>query len=241
MRLDEIVLWERSYPFYLRGFFVTVFLACEREYLSLSADERKTYDWSIQCHKFRTSTCSRELPTLWDFLLTRPLPLPLPVLVAEPEPVPVADDDEDEWLDVFSRKKEEEVQEYTVSFLSERKTRSQPNSIKKGKNLLSLPSQVLLHETSGSYVDLQLGCRCFDYHAPPISGGGLLVDGADLTRGKSLYHVVEVYQRPKGWVQRPFPQATGGSQYHNRGRESADTGASPFIITLNNPQSRRPL
>ncbi|KAJ4452642.1 hypothetical protein PAPYR_13135 [Paratrimastix pyriformis] len=55
---------------------------------SLSADERKTYDWSIQCHKFRTSTCSRELPTLWDFLLTGPLPLPLPVLVAEPEPVP---------------------------------------------------------------------------------------------------------------------------------------------------------
>ncbi|KAJ4452775.1 hypothetical protein PAPYR_12959 [Paratrimastix pyriformis] len=108
MRLDEIVLWERSYPFYLRGFFVTVFLACEREYLSLSADERKTYDWSIQCHKFRTSTCSRELPTLWDFLLTGPLPLPLPVLVAEPEPVPesvplpenvpVADDDEDEWF-----------------------------------------------------------------------------------------------------------------------------------------------
>ncbi|KAJ4453071.1 hypothetical protein PAPYR_12577 [Paratrimastix pyriformis] len=68
----------------------------------------KTYDWSIQCHKFRTSTCSRELPTLWDFLLTGPLPLPLPVLVAEPEPVPesvplpenvpVADDDEDEWF-----------------------------------------------------------------------------------------------------------------------------------------------
>ncbi|KAJ4453156.1 hypothetical protein PAPYR_12469 [Paratrimastix pyriformis] len=58
---------------------------------SLSADERKTYDWSIQCHKFRTSTCSRELPTLWDFLLTGPLPLPLP------------------RLDVFSRKKEEEV------------------------------------------------------------------------------------------------------------------------------------
>ncbi|KAJ4453961.1 hypothetical protein PAPYR_11465 [Paratrimastix pyriformis] len=114
MRLDEIVLWERSYPFYLRGVlrdrsllertdyygeqFPKVFLACEREYLSLSADERKTYDWSIQCHKFRTSTCSRELPTLWDFLLTGPLPLPLPVLVAEPEPVPVADDDEDEWF-----------------------------------------------------------------------------------------------------------------------------------------------
>ncbi|KAJ4452918.1 hypothetical protein PAPYR_12752 [Paratrimastix pyriformis] len=107
MRLDEIVLWERSYPFYLREQFPKVFLACEREYLSLSADERKTYDWSIQCHKFRTSTCSRELPTLWDFLLTGPLPLPLPVLVAEPEPVPesvplpenvpVADDDEDEW------------------------------------------------------------------------------------------------------------------------------------------------
>ncbi|KAJ4453991.1 hypothetical protein PAPYR_11416 [Paratrimastix pyriformis] len=104
MRLDEIVLWERSYPFYLRGVlrdrsllertdyygeqFPKVFLACEREYLSLSADERKTYDWSIQCHKFRTSTCARELPTLWDFLLTGPLPLPLPVLVAEPEPVP---------------------------------------------------------------------------------------------------------------------------------------------------------
>ncbi|KAJ4453025.1 hypothetical protein PAPYR_12620 [Paratrimastix pyriformis] len=52
--------------------FPKVFLACEREYLSLSADERKTYDWSIQCHKFRTSTCSRELPTLWDFLLTGP-------------------------------------------------------------------------------------------------------------------------------------------------------------------------
>ncbi|KAJ4457274.1 hypothetical protein PAPYR_7279 [Paratrimastix pyriformis] len=124
MRLDEIVLWERSYPFYLRGVlrdrsllertdyygeqFPKVFLACEREYLSLSADERKTYDWSIQCHKFRTSTCSRELPTLWDFLLTGPLPLPVPVLVAEPEPVPesvplpenvpVADDDEDEWF-----------------------------------------------------------------------------------------------------------------------------------------------
>ncbi|KAJ4453652.1 hypothetical protein PAPYR_11821 [Paratrimastix pyriformis] len=31
--------------------FPKVFLACEREYLSLSADERKTYDWSIQCHK----------------------------------------------------------------------------------------------------------------------------------------------------------------------------------------------
>ncbi|KAJ4455847.1 hypothetical protein PAPYR_9142 [Paratrimastix pyriformis] len=88
MRLDEIVLWERSYPFYLREQFPKVFLACEREYLSLSADERKTYDWSIQCHKFRTSTCSRELPTLWDFLLTGPLPLPVPVLVAEPEPVP---------------------------------------------------------------------------------------------------------------------------------------------------------
>ncbi|KAJ4457223.1 hypothetical protein PAPYR_7394 [Paratrimastix pyriformis] len=144
MRLDEIVLWERSYPFYLRGVlrdrsllertdyygeqFPKVFLACEREYLSLSADERKTYDWSIQCHKFRTSTCARELPTLWDFLLTGPLPLPVPVLVAEPEPVPesvplpenvpVADDDEDEWLDVFSRKKEEEVlpgNRYTMS------------------------------------------------------------------------------------------------------------------------------
>ncbi|KAJ4452929.1 hypothetical protein PAPYR_12750 [Paratrimastix pyriformis] len=66
-------------PLLPQGFFVTVpcwstayygeqfpkvFLACEREYLSLSADERKTYDWSIQCHKFRTSTCSRELPTL---------------------------------------------------------------------------------------------------------------------------------------------------------------------------------
>ncbi|KAJ4454458.1 hypothetical protein PAPYR_10818 [Paratrimastix pyriformis] len=123
MRLDEIVLWERSYPFYLRGFFVTVpcwsaLTTTENSSpryswpanvnTSLSADERKTYDWSIQCHKFRTSTCSRELPTLWDFLLTGPLPLPLPVLVAEPEPVPesvplpenvpVADDEEDEWF-----------------------------------------------------------------------------------------------------------------------------------------------
>ncbi|KAJ4452968.1 hypothetical protein PAPYR_12694 [Paratrimastix pyriformis] len=112
MRLDEIgVLRDRSLlerTDYYGEQFPKVFLACEREYLSLSADERKTYDWSIQCHKFRTSTCSRELPTLWDFLLTGPLPLPVPVLVAEPEPVPesvplpenvpVADDDEDEWF-----------------------------------------------------------------------------------------------------------------------------------------------
>ncbi|KAJ4452716.1 hypothetical protein PAPYR_13049 [Paratrimastix pyriformis] len=122
MRLDEIVLWERSYPFYLRGVlrdrsllertdyygeqFPKVFLACEREYLSLSADERKTYDWSIQCHKFRTSTCSRELPTLGTSLLTGPFLCPFLSLWLSPNPcrnpcpfpnVPVADD-EDEWF-----------------------------------------------------------------------------------------------------------------------------------------------
>ncbi|KAJ4453055.1 hypothetical protein PAPYR_12586 [Paratrimastix pyriformis] len=83
------------------------------------------------------------------------------------------------------------------------------SSIKKGKNLLSLPSQVLLHETSGSYVDLQLGCRCFDYHAPQSQGrtsrgwGGL--------DERAFTVVVEVYQRPKGWVQRPFPKPQGFS------------------------------
>ncbi|KAJ4453874.1 hypothetical protein PAPYR_11537 [Paratrimastix pyriformis] len=106
MRLDEIVLWERSYPFYLRGVLRDRSLLERTDYYGEQFP--KTYDWSIQCHKFRTSTCSRELPTLWDFLLTGPLPLPVPVLVAEPEPVPesvplpenvpVADDDEDEWF-----------------------------------------------------------------------------------------------------------------------------------------------
>ncbi|KAJ4452574.1 hypothetical protein PAPYR_13220 [Paratrimastix pyriformis] len=85
MRLDEIVLWERSYPFYLRVLRDRSLLERTDYY---GEQFPKTYDWSIQCHKFRTSTCSRELPTLWDFLLTGPLPLPLPVLVAEPEPVP---------------------------------------------------------------------------------------------------------------------------------------------------------
>ncbi|KAJ4453420.1 hypothetical protein PAPYR_12098 [Paratrimastix pyriformis] len=46
--------------------FPKVFQACEREYLALSEDERKTYDWSIQCHKFRTNTCYREIPAHWD-------------------------------------------------------------------------------------------------------------------------------------------------------------------------------
>ncbi|KAJ4457594.1 hypothetical protein PAPYR_6832 [Paratrimastix pyriformis] len=95
MRLDEIVLWERSYPFYLRG------VLRDRSLL-----ERTDYYGEQP-----PSTCSRELPTLWDFLLTGPLPLPVPVLVAEPEPVPesvplpenvpVADDDEDEWSSDF--------------------------------------------------------------------------------------------------------------------------------------------
>ncbi|KAJ4453079.1 hypothetical protein PAPYR_12562 [Paratrimastix pyriformis] len=40
----------------------------------------------------------------------------------------------------------------------------------RGRRLPNSAVEVLLHETSGSYVDLQLGCRCFDYHAPPISG-----------------------------------------------------------------------
>ncbi|KAJ4454177.1 hypothetical protein PAPYR_11177 [Paratrimastix pyriformis] len=48
--------------------FPKVFQACEREYLALSEDERKTYDWSIQCHKFRTNTCYREIPAHWDCL-----------------------------------------------------------------------------------------------------------------------------------------------------------------------------
>ncbi|KAJ4452428.1 hypothetical protein PAPYR_13428 [Paratrimastix pyriformis] len=60
--------------------------------------ERDYWRTVPQVPQFRTSTCSRELPTLWDFLLTGPLPLPLPVLVAEPEPVP------ESRLDVFSRK-----------------------------------------------------------------------------------------------------------------------------------------
>ncbi|KAJ4452876.1 hypothetical protein PAPYR_12831 [Paratrimastix pyriformis] len=64
MRLDELALWERTFPFYVKE----VFQACEREYLALSEDERKTYDWSIQCHKFRTNTCYREIPAHWDCL-----------------------------------------------------------------------------------------------------------------------------------------------------------------------------
>ncbi|KAJ4455253.1 hypothetical protein PAPYR_9845 [Paratrimastix pyriformis] len=83
MRLDELALWERTFPFYVKVFhdrsmleltdyygeqFPKVFQACEREYLALSEDERKTYDWSIQCHKFRTNTCYREIPAHWDCL-----------------------------------------------------------------------------------------------------------------------------------------------------------------------------
>ncbi|KAJ4453155.1 hypothetical protein PAPYR_12468 [Paratrimastix pyriformis] len=69
MRLDELALWERTFPFYVKGEqFPKVFQACEREYLALSEDERKTYDWSIQCHKFRTNTCYREIPAHWDCL-----------------------------------------------------------------------------------------------------------------------------------------------------------------------------
>ncbi|KAJ4453372.1 hypothetical protein PAPYR_12165 [Paratrimastix pyriformis] len=64
MRLDELALWERTFPSTSRE----VFQACEREYLALSEDERKTYDWSIQCHKFRTNTCYREIPAHWDCL-----------------------------------------------------------------------------------------------------------------------------------------------------------------------------
>ncbi|KAJ4452774.1 hypothetical protein PAPYR_12958 [Paratrimastix pyriformis] len=67
MRLDELALWERTFPFYVKEF-PKVFQACEREYLALSEDERKTYDWSIQCHKFRTNTCYREIPAHWDCL-----------------------------------------------------------------------------------------------------------------------------------------------------------------------------
>ncbi|KAJ4453725.1 hypothetical protein PAPYR_11735 [Paratrimastix pyriformis] len=43
-------------------------VGCEREYLALSEDDRKTYDWSIHCHKFRTNTCRREIPAHWDCL-----------------------------------------------------------------------------------------------------------------------------------------------------------------------------
>ncbi|KAJ4452942.1 hypothetical protein PAPYR_12730 [Paratrimastix pyriformis] len=84
MRLDELALWERTFPFYVKEVFhdrsmleltdyygeqfPKVFQACEREYLALSEDERKTYDWSIQCHKFRTNTCYREIPAHWDCL-----------------------------------------------------------------------------------------------------------------------------------------------------------------------------
>ncbi|KAJ4455850.1 hypothetical protein PAPYR_9145 [Paratrimastix pyriformis] len=67
MRLEELALWERTFPFYVKEF-PKVFQACEREYLALSEDERKTYDWSIQCHKFRTNTCYREIPAHWDCL-----------------------------------------------------------------------------------------------------------------------------------------------------------------------------
>ncbi|KAJ4459537.1 hypothetical protein PAPYR_4604 [Paratrimastix pyriformis] len=84
MRLEELALWERTFPFYVKEVFhdrsmleltdyygeqfPKVFQACEREYLALSEDERKTYDWSIQCHKFRTNTCYREIPAHWDCL-----------------------------------------------------------------------------------------------------------------------------------------------------------------------------
>ncbi|KAJ4453651.1 hypothetical protein PAPYR_11820 [Paratrimastix pyriformis] len=84
MRLEELALWERTFPFYVKEVFhdrsmleltdyygeqfPKVFQACEREYLALSEDEWKTYDWSIQCHKFRTNTCYREIPAHWDCL-----------------------------------------------------------------------------------------------------------------------------------------------------------------------------
>ncbi|KAJ4455287.1 hypothetical protein PAPYR_9822 [Paratrimastix pyriformis] len=78
MRLEELALWERSFPFFAKEVlrdrsmlelsdyygdqFPKAFLGCEREYLALSEDDRKTYDWSIHCHKFRTNTCRREIP-----------------------------------------------------------------------------------------------------------------------------------------------------------------------------------
>ncbi|KAJ4452903.1 hypothetical protein PAPYR_12777 [Paratrimastix pyriformis] len=84
MRLEELALWERSFPFFAKEVlrdrsmlelsdyygdqFPKAFLGCEREYLALSEDDRKTYDWSIHCHKFRTNTCRREIPAHWDCL-----------------------------------------------------------------------------------------------------------------------------------------------------------------------------
>ncbi|KAJ4452573.1 hypothetical protein PAPYR_13219 [Paratrimastix pyriformis] len=83
MRLDELALWERTFPFYVRRFFMTVpcwnsltttenssprYSRLANVNTSLSEDERKTYDWSIQCHKFRTNTCYREIPAHWDCL-----------------------------------------------------------------------------------------------------------------------------------------------------------------------------
>ncbi|KAJ4455848.1 hypothetical protein PAPYR_9143 [Paratrimastix pyriformis] len=83
MRLEELALWERTFPFYVKEVFMTVpcwnsltttenssprYSRLANVNTSLSEDERKTYDWSIQCHKFRTNTCYREIPAHWDCL-----------------------------------------------------------------------------------------------------------------------------------------------------------------------------
>ncbi|KAJ4452870.1 hypothetical protein PAPYR_12834 [Paratrimastix pyriformis] len=66
MRLDELALWERTFPFYVKEVFH------DRSMLELTdyygEQFPKTYDWSIQCHKFRTNTCYREIPAHWDCL-----------------------------------------------------------------------------------------------------------------------------------------------------------------------------
>ncbi|KAJ4454459.1 hypothetical protein PAPYR_10819 [Paratrimastix pyriformis] len=66
MRLNELALWERTFPFYVKEVFH------DRSMLELTdyygEQFPKTYDWSIQCHKFRTNTCYREIPAHWDCL-----------------------------------------------------------------------------------------------------------------------------------------------------------------------------
>ncbi|KAJ4455263.1 hypothetical protein PAPYR_9797 [Paratrimastix pyriformis] len=68
MRLDELALWERTFPFYVKENSSPRYSRLANVNTSLSEDERKTYDWSIQCHKFRTNTCYREIPAHWDCL-----------------------------------------------------------------------------------------------------------------------------------------------------------------------------
>ncbi|KAJ4454215.1 hypothetical protein PAPYR_11129 [Paratrimastix pyriformis] len=59
MRLDELALWERTFPFYVKEVFH------DRSMLELTDYYGEQFP---KCHKFRTNTCYREIPAHWDCL-----------------------------------------------------------------------------------------------------------------------------------------------------------------------------